>query len=177
MSGLGLWTAPPIPYVGAFLETDIWLYSIDGAGRHGVLMRSIETARLAVVPFARIVGFPFMWARMRMIRSGDRVTYHSVRRWPQRRLRCRLTVDVGEVVEPTPLEVWLTARWGAHIRTSRRTWWIPDEHEPWPLHAAEIIELDDDLLEASGLRPVGPRLRALFSPGVRSQFGRPTVVR
>jgi uncharacterized protein len=177
MSGLGLGTAPPIPYFGAFLETDIWLYSVDDAGRHGVLMRSIETARLAVVPFTRIVGFPFTWARMRMTRSGDRVTYHSVRRWPRRRLRCRLTISVGEVVEPTPLEVWLTARWGAHVRTPRRTWWIPDEHEPWPLRAAEIIDLDDDLLDASGVRPAGTCLRALFSPGVRSHFGRPTVVR
>jgi len=176
MTGLGLGTAPAIPYFGSFLETDIWLYSIDDDGRHGVLMLSVETARLAVVPFARIAGFPFTWARMQMTRSGDRISYHSVRRRPRSRLRCQLTIRVGEVVEPTPLEVWLTARWGAHIRTPRRTWWISQEHEPWPLHAAEIIELDDDLLDASGVRPAGTQLRALFSPGVRSHFGRPTVV-
>ena len=63
------------------------------------------------------------------------------------------------------------------LRTPRRTWWIPDEHEPWPLRAAEILDLDDDLLDASGVTPAGPHLRALFSPGVRSRFGRPTVVR
>jgi uncharacterized protein YqjF (DUF2071 family) len=80
------------------------------------------------------------------------------------------------VVEPTPLEVWLTARWGAHTRKAGRTWWVPNEHEPWPLRAAEIIELDGDLLVASNVPPAGARLRTLFSPGVRARFGRPTLV-
>jgi uncharacterized protein YqjF (DUF2071 family) len=53
---------------------------------------------------------------------------------------------------------------------------VPDEHEPWPLRAAEIVELDDDLLVASNVPPAGERLRALFSPGVRARFGRPTLV-
>jgi uncharacterized protein YqjF (DUF2071 family) len=81
------------------------------------------------------------------------------------------------VVEPMPLEVWLTARWGAHTRKAGRTWWVPNEHETWLLRAAEIVELDDELLEASGVRLAGDRLRALFSPGVRTRFGRPCVVR
>ena len=41
-SSLGGLTA--IPYVGAFLESNIRLYSIDNAGRHGLLFRSLETA-------------------------------------------------------------------------------------------------------------------------------------
>lgn len=111
-----------------------------------------------------------------MSRSGDQVTYYSVRRWPRRGLTSRLTIRVGDVVEPTPLEVWLTARWGAHTRKAGRTWWVPDEHEPWSLRAAGIVELDDDLLAAGGVPPAGERLRALFSPGVRARFGRPTLV-
>ena len=178
MSGTGLGTSSqPIPYFGTFLETNIRLYSIDDAGRHGVLFRSLETARLAVVPLTRIgLGIPYTWARMRMTRRGDHITYHSVRRWPRRGLRSRLTITVGEAVEPTPLEVWLTARWGAHTRKAGRTWWIPNAHEPWPLFAAEIVELDDDLLDASKVQPAGERMRALFSPGVRTRFGRPTLV-
>jgi uncharacterized protein len=178
MSGTRLGTSPPVPYFGAFLETNIRLYSIDDAGRHGVLFRSLETTRLAVVPLTRIaLGIPYTWARMRITRRGDHITYDSVRRWPRRGLRSRLTITVGEVVEPTPLEVWLTARWGAHTRKVGRTWWVPNEHDAWPLRAAEIIELDDDLLNASGVRPAGERLRALFSPGVRTRFGRPALVR
>ena len=184
MSDIRLGTSPPVPYFGSFLETNIRLYSVDDAGRHGVLFLSLETSRLAVVPLTRLgLGMPYTWARMRLDRTpgaadtvGRTLTYSSVQRWPRRGLHSRLTVTVGEVVQPTPLEVWLTARWGAHTRVGGRTWWVPNEHAEWPLHTAEVIDLDDDLLVASGVRPYGERLRALYSPGVRTCFGRPAVV-
>jgi uncharacterized protein YqjF (DUF2071 family) len=175
MSDVALGVSRPLPYFGRFFETNVRLYSTDDEGRHGVLFRSLETARLAVVPAARIgLGVPYTWAKMQMTRHGDRITYASVRRWPRRGLRTRLTVEVGAVVDPTPLEIWLTARWGAHTRKAGRTWWVPNEHGPFPLHAAEVVDLDDDLVAAGGVRPTGKRLRALFSPGVRARFGRPT---
>jgi uncharacterized protein YqjF (DUF2071 family) len=171
-------TAVPLPYVGTFHETNIRLYSVDADGRHGVVFLSLETARLAVVPLVRtMLGVPYTWARMRITRVGDRITYDSVRRWPQRGLRSRLTVDVGDPVEPTPLEVWLTARWGAHTRKAGRTWWVPNDHETWPLRSAEIVELDDDLRDTGGVGVAGERLRALFSPGVHARFGRPSKVK
>jgi uncharacterized protein len=178
MSDVALGISRPLPYFGRFLETNVRLYSTDDAGRHGVLFRSLETTRLAVVPVTRIgLGVPYTWAKMRLTREGARFTYASVRRWPRRGLRSRLVVDVGPVVEPTPLEIWLTARWGAHTRRGGRTAWVPNEHEPFPLHSAEVVEIDDDLVAAGGVRPSGEWLRALFSPGVRARFGRPAVVR
>jgi uncharacterized protein len=52
-------TALPLPYFGGFAETNVRLYSVDDAGRHGVLFRSLETARLAVVPVTQIgLGTP-----------------------------------------------------------------------------------------------------------------------
>ncbi len=177
VSGTKLGAAVPLGYFGGFSETNIRLYSIDGAGRHGVLFRSLETGRLAVVPLIRVcLGVPYSWARMRVTRHGDRITYQSVRRWPRRGLQSRLTIAIGDVLEPTALEIWLTARWGAHTRKGGRTWWVPNEHGPWPLRAAQIVELNDELLGASLVRPGGERLRALFSEGVRTRFGRPCVV-
>ncbi len=76
-----------------------------------------------------------------------------------------------------PLEVWLTARWGAHTRKAGRTWWMPNEHGAWPLRSAEILELDDELVSAAGVEPAGDPMRALFSPGVHARFGRPTQVK
>jgi uncharacterized protein YqjF (DUF2071 family) len=173
-----LGTGLPLPYFGTFSETNIRLYSVDDADHQGVLFRSLETARLAVVPLTRLgLGVPYTWAKMRVSRFGDRISYESVRRWPRRGLRSRLTILVGDEVQPSPLEMWLTARWGAHTSRAGRTWWVPNEHGPWPLRAAEIVELHDDLLGASGVAPAGDRLRALFSPGVRARFGRPAVVR
>ena len=75
-----------------------------------------------------------------------------------------------------PLEVWLTARWGAHTRKAGRTWWVPNEHDAWPLQAAEIVELHDELVDAAGVQPVGDRLRGLYSRGIRTRFGRPCLV-
>ena len=111
-----------------------------------------------------------------MTRSGRQITYQSVRRWPRRGLRSLMTVTVGDVIEPTPLEIWLTARWGAHTRKAGRTWWVPNEHDVWPLHEAEISELHDELVDAAGVQPAGHRLRALYSPGVQTYFGRPCLV-
>jgi uncharacterized protein YqjF (DUF2071 family) len=166
-----------LPYFGSFAETNVRLYSIDDAGHHGVYFLSLETSRLAVVGFTRtVLGVPYTWAKMRVNRIGDQITYDSVRRCPRRGLRSRLTVGVGDVVEPTPLEVWLTARWGAHTRKAGRTWWVPNEHDPWPLCAADIIEFDSDLVEAAGITTTGECLRALHSTGMHARFGRPSVV-
>jgi len=178
MNAITVGTALPLPYFGSFAETNVRLYSIDDAGRHGVLFRSLDAARLTAAAAIRIgLGVPYAWSRMRMTRRGDYITYDSVRRCPRRGLRSRLTVALGDAVEPTPLEIWLTARWGAHTRKAGRTWWVPNAHGPWPLRAAEVVELQDELLEAAAVRPAGERLRALYSPGVRTRFGRPRLVR
>lgn len=177
MSRTRVGPSPPVPYFGTFAETNIRLYSVDDHGRHGVLFLSLETTRLAVVAAVRFaMGIPYTWAWMRIQESADRISYQSRRRWPRRGLRSHLTISIGDPVTPTPLEVWLTARWGAHTRKAGRTWWVPNEHEPWPLRSATILELDDQLLAASGVRPAGEPLRALYSPGVHTRFGRPTLV-
>lgn len=177
MRHTALGTSLRLPYIGRFAETNIRLYSIDDAGRHGVLFRSLETTRLAVVGFTRAaLGVPYTWAKMRVTRCDDEISYCSVRRWPNSGLRSTLRVRIGDDVVPTPLEVWLTARWGAHTRKAGRTWWVPNEHGPWPLCEAEILELDDDLLAAGGVVTAGDPLRGLFSPGVHARFGRPAVV-
>jgi uncharacterized protein YqjF (DUF2071 family) len=168
----------PLPYFGAFAETNVRLYSVDHAGRHGVLFRSLETQRLAVVPLTRIgLGVPYTWAKMRVTRTGDRISYTSVRRWPRRGLRSTLNVTIGAPLQPTPLQVWLTARWGAHTRKAGRTWWVPNDHPEWPLYEAEIEYLRDDLVDASGVVVAGARLPAMFSPGVAARFGKPVPVR
>lgn len=173
----GFGTAGAIPYFGSFLETNIRLYSVDDAGRHGVVFRSLDTERLAILPLARIAfGVPYAWARMRVERDGAVVRYHSRRRWPSSGLRTTVAVQIGEPVEPTPLEVWLTARWGLHARIAGRTRWVPNAHGPWPLHAATVLELADDLLPASGVVATGDPLRALWSPGVHSRFARPVTI-
>lgn len=177
MRDLAFGIPTPVPYLGDFLETNVRLYSTDDSGRHGVLFRSLETERLVMVGVSRaLLGIPYTWARMRMHRTGDRITYASTRRWPERGPESRITVDVGAPVEPTPLETWLTARWGAHTRKAGRTWWVPNEHAPWTFRAADLVDLDDELVAAAGVTPAGERLRGLYSEGTVTRFGRPSPI-
>jgi uncharacterized protein YqjF (DUF2071 family) len=109
--------------------------------------------------------------------AGDVLTYTSRRRWPgPRGARSSLSVRVGDAIaEPTPLEHFLTARWGLHTRSwGRRIIHLPNDHPQWSLHRAELVSLDDELVPATGLpAPSGPPVSVLYSPGVPVIFGKP----
>jgi uncharacterized protein YqjF (DUF2071 family) len=87
-----------------------------------------------------------------------------------------VTVRVGDEMDPTALEVWLTARWGAHTRKAGRTWWVPNAHVQRSLRAAEIVELEDDLLPASGVTPCGETAARVVLNRRARAFGRATKV-
>jgi uncharacterized protein YqjF (DUF2071 family) len=110
---------------------------------------------------------------MRYGRETGRVEYAAVRRWPGRGPRSTAVLEIGEPVEPTPVEIWLTARWGLHSRLLGRTWWTPNEHPTWPLRGARLLSLEDDFVRAAGVATTGEMLRPLFSSGVRTRFGLP----
>lgn len=179
MRRAGLGRGPGMPYLGDFPETNVRLYSVDDAGRRGVVFRSLESSRLATVLGARRLGVPYTWARMRVARAGDVWSYTSRRRWPApREARTRVMVRVGApLAAPGPLEHFLTARWGLHLTQFGRTKYWPNEHPAWQLHAAELLAFDDDLVAAAGLPQITcPPASVLFSPGVRASFGVPVRV-
>jgi len=88
-----------------------------------------------------------------------------------------MTVRVGaRIAEPTPVEHFVTARWGLHTRAWGRTLHLPNEHPRWPLHRAELLHLDDSLITSTGLpAPAGPPVSVLCSPGVPVVFGAPSA--
>lgn len=177
MVGVGFLNGPGVPYLGTFCETNVRLYSVDAAGRRGVVFRSLEAARLLPVLVAQAsLRLPYKWAGMRLDRAGDVYTYTTRRRWPgPRGVGGRMVVRAGDpIAEPSELEHFLTARWGLHVRAYGRTVYLPNVHPSWPLRRAELCHLDDDLLTAAGLTaPAGPPVSVLFSPGVAVRFGRP----
>lgn len=170
----------PVPYFGRFAETNVRLYSVDEKDRHGILFLTLEASRLATVMLARVgLGLPYAWSSMVVQRHDDVVTYRSRRRWPGRARtpRTAISVRIGEPVSAEPVETWLTSRWGLHTRVAGRTIWVPNHHSPWPLHRAEVQELDDGLVGACGVRVARAQmLRPLWSPGVRTTFGWPHTV-
>jgi uncharacterized protein YqjF (DUF2071 family) len=171
MHRVGWLGLPGLPYLGTFPETNIRLYSVDAHGRRGVVFRTLEASRLIPVAVARL-GFrlPYAWSRMSIHRDGPVIRYTSRRRWPAPRgAHANLTIRVGDpITAPSPLEHFLTARWGLH----RTRAYLPNEHPRWPLHRATLLDLDETLLAAAGLpAPTAPPVSVLYSPGVPVRFG------
>ncbi|MGN6087751.1 MAG: YqjF family protein [Actinomycetales bacterium] len=179
MVGAGIGRGPAVPWLGSFAETNVRLYSVDETGRRGIVFCTLEASRLAVVLGARAVfGLPYTWARMSVRHVGDALEYTSRRRWPAPRgTGGRIVVRPGKVVEPDAEAVFLTARWGLHVEHLGRTWYVPNRHEPWPLHHARLLHLDDQLLATCGFPELVGRApdSVLWSPGVRTAFGRPAL--
>jgi uncharacterized protein YqjF (DUF2071 family) len=176
MVRLGLLHGPGLPYLGTFCETNVRLYSVDGQGRRAVVFLSLDASRLIPVLVAQAtLRLPYRWARMRLTRSGDRLHYAATRRPPGPPAANRMIVRIGApIAEPGPVEQFVTARWGLHTRAWGRTVHLPNQHPRWPLHAAELLELDDSLITATGLpAPAGPPVSVLYSPGVPVVFGAP----
>jgi uncharacterized protein YqjF (DUF2071 family) len=168
-----LFGGPPVPYVGRFVEVNVRLYGVDASGRRGVVFRSLEASRLAAVLAARAAfGLPYFWSRTTMDAESGVIRYGASRHGggPSTAIVAR----PGEPLDADPLADFLTARWGMFTARRQRTRFLPNEHEPWPLHAAELIELDDELVSAAGLPGVTDRPpdSVLYSPGVETRFGR-----
>lgn len=175
MQGVAFLNTPGVPYLGDFCETNIRLYSVDDQGRRAVVFRSLEAERLLPVLVARAwLRLPYMWARMRLTRDGDVLTYTSRRRWPTTGTATNeMTVRIGApITDPTPLDLFLTARWGLHTTAWGHTRHLANEHPPWPLHRADLLSLSDTLIPAAGLpHPTSPPASVLYSPGVAVSFG------
>ena len=184
MVGAGIGHGPSVPWLGTFAETNVRLYAVDGQGRRGVVFRSLEASRLAVVLGARgTFGLPYCWARMQVTSSDGVLTYTTSRRWPVPAgagagagAGAAIVVRPGtEVVSGDPLADFLTARWGLHVHWTGRPLFVPNEHETWPVRGAELVELRENLVAAAGLPGVTDRApdSVLFSSGVRTVFGLP----
>jgi hypothetical protein len=169
--------APPVPWLGTFLETNVRLYAVDAEGRRGVVFRTLEAQHLLPVLTAQVaLGLPYRWARMRSRRMGDELAYASERLTGPTRPRTRIRARIGsDAVTDDPLADFLTARWAMHVARGGRTTYWRNTHEPWPLVAAELLELQDELVADAGFPGLADRApdSVLFSPGVTTGFSAP----
>jgi uncharacterized protein YqjF (DUF2071 family) len=191
MVGAGFGNGPAVPYFGSFWETNVRLYSADADGRHGVVFRSLDASRLAVVLGARSgFGLPYRFSAMhgyeRQHRGSRELGWTTRTRWPgPRGVSSRVVVRLGPVLhdfrtqaapdEQARLAAFLTARWGLHTAVLGSSLFIPNEHPPWTLRSAEVVLLDDQLLAAAGFPDLAARPpdHVCFAEGVRTTFGLP----
>ncbi|WP_328902024.1 DUF2071 domain-containing protein [Streptomyces sp. NBC_00441] len=177
MHRVGWLGLPGVPYLGSFPETNVRLYSVDERGRRGVVFRSLDASRLVPAAMGRL-GFhlPYVWSRMRVEATGGTIGYTSSRRVPgPRGAYSRITVRPGERIHrPTELEHFLTARWGLHQSLLGRTAYLRNDHPRWPLHRADLLLCEENLIEAAGLPAPGEApISVLYSPGVPVRLGGP----
>jgi uncharacterized protein YqjF (DUF2071 family) len=169
---------PPLGRWSTFPETNVRTYVIAPDGRRAVWFLSLDISRLLPAIVARVgYGLPYHWGPMEIARSGDdTIEYVSERRWPRRGARSRMVVRVGDPIadpELTSLERFVTARWALASELLGVGLWAEVDHPAWPLHRAELLELDQDLIAATGLpAPTGEPV-VLWSPGVEVRIGRP----
>ena len=187
---------PHTPALGpwsTFPETNVRTYIRDPAGRPAVWFCSLDITRLVPTLVARLTyRLPYCWAKMSIERDRDLITYTSRRRWPRppssrsggsgssdASAESHLVVRVGQQVRPTEvdeLQVFLTARWALGTTFGRRLMWAEVEHEPWPVHRAELVSCDETMLAAAGLPPPTGEPVVLWSPGVEVRIARPRRV-
>jgi uncharacterized protein YqjF (DUF2071 family) len=167
--------SPAIPYFGDFVEVNVRLYAVDAEGRRGVVFVSLEASRLAAVLAARaIFALPYRWSRTSLRLDGDRLEFAS-RRHLDHALTSRVVATRSRVaVHDDALADFLTARWALFTRVRGRTLYLRNHHAPWPLFQAELLSLDDGLLERAGFAGLAGRApdSVLYSPGVTTRFGR-----
>ena len=163
---------------GEFLEFNVRTYSVDEHGRRGVVFLSMEADRLPWVLAARAAGLPYRWSRMSLVRDVHELDYRSRRRWPgPAALGTRIRLRVGQPIEGGPLDHFLTARWHLHHRVAAVTLTARLAHNRWPLHTAELVDLQDELVPGIGLpAPTAAPVSVLYSRGVRGRLGLPAPV-
>ena len=181
MKNAGIGRGPGIPYLGSFNEVNVRLYSREPDGTRGVVFLSLDANRLPVVLAARAAEIPYVWSRIRYSRprpdSRDvEPMSYSVRRYGQGAGSSFAVVPQPDATVDDPLSVFLTARFGMHGRFRGRSIYIPNTHKPWPLCSAELHQLKDELVASAGISTSGPPESVLYSPGVRTQFGRPRLL-
>lgn len=169
---------PAVPWMSHFCETNVRTYAIGPDGSRGVWFLSLDAARLAAVVTARTTyRLPYFWSEMRLEHADDRIDYACRRRWPgPRGARSVVSGRIGApfaATELEPFDHFLTARWRLYSATRRGLRFALAEHDPWPLHRVDILELDDELVHAAGLpAPVGEPI-CHWSPGVEVRIGMP----
>jgi uncharacterized protein YqjF (DUF2071 family) len=164
---------PSLPWLSRFPETNVRTYVQASDGTAGIWFFSLDAARLPAVLAAR-AGYrlPYFWSQMSVYADRPAYRYRCQRRWPgPRGARCNAAVRLGAQLPAGELEFFLTYRFRLYTVIAGRLASALAAHPPWPLHRAELDELDEDLLVAAGLpAPAGEPL-VHGSPGVAVRIG------
>ncbi len=178
---VGLPAVPSVPWVSRFAETNVRTYVRSTDGARGIWFFSLDAARLGAVVVARATyRLPYFWSRMAIERSGSTISYRCRRRWPgPRGASSETVIAVGEPFAPDELgelDHFLTARWALFSAPRPGLRKALASHEPWPLHRAHAVRVDDELIVAAGLPAPSGEPLVHYSPSVEVRIGWPKKI-
>ena len=169
MEGVRVSAMPAVPWLSRFGEVNVRTYVRDRQGRSGIWFFSLDAARRPAVLAARAsYRLPYFWSGIDVRVDGGTVAYRCRRRYPAGGARCDAEVRIGPPLadaERDELAHFLTARHRLFTVIAAKLATAEAEHLPWPLHRADVLRLDQDLVARAGLPPAGDPL-AHASPGV-----------
>ena len=178
MTGVRPVGLPAVRGLSRFHETNVRTY-VHRAGRDpGVWFFSLDAAnRVAVSLARRLYHLPYYFARMFLEREAPAssqhprpILYAGVRLRPDPRPASYLirANPTGKVyaAQPGTLDHFLVERYILYALADRRLHRGRVYHHPYPLQSAEVLTLDESLLEAAGIRRPGVTPLAHFAQGV-----------
>jgi uncharacterized protein len=168
---------PALPWISRFPEMNVRTYVKGPEGERGIWFFTLEADRLLAVLGARLTyGLPYRWAEMRVTTKDGTLDYRSVRHGRNGSSKARqvgMLLEPGDEMEPTDLELFLTARFRLYTVLAGRLAFAQVEHEPWPLQQARLLSFAENVIAGSGVpEPVGKPL-VHYSTGVHVRIGAP----
>lgn len=136
-----------------FLETNVRTY-VHLDGQPGVYFMSLEANSRLAVSAARVGwGLPYYLARMNFRQDGNEISYDSARRsgsGPRHATKYRIGEMLG-ASQPETLEFFLLERYLMFVNRKGRIDVGHVHHTPYLARQVELLELHDELVQASGL--------------------------
>jgi uncharacterized protein YqjF (DUF2071 family) len=124
-------------------EPGVWFFSLDAA------------SRWAVWAARKTFHLNYHLSKIKMRVRDDRIDY-QLKRLHEPRAASRCSWTVGKSLaqsQPGDLEHFLTERYCLYsVDSQRKLFRSRVWHHPWPLQAATLLELDDSLIAAAGVR-------------------------
>lgn len=167
LSGVRPVMTPPIPFLSAFHEVNVRTYVHQRGRDPGVWFFSLDASSGLAVDAARaFYHLPYFRAQM-TFEDGDDVLCTSKRDDPNGAMPADVRVRYRPVEGPFTrapigtLDHFLVERYVLYaMDKSRQLHRARVHHEPYPIQRAEVLELEETLVWAAGIRkgePIGPR--------------------
>jgi uncharacterized protein YqjF (DUF2071 family) len=138
----------------------------------GIWFFSLDAAQLIAVAGARAsYGLPYYWAQMRVVLEKTHNSYFSSRGG-----RATATIDIekdGPVLQQSPLDVFLTARFRLYSTLAGRLITCVVEHPPWELRHVRITRFAESVRRTMKVEFPGSDFLSHYSRGVDTRIGRP----